>query len=337
MKTKQIKTTIFITGCSLTFFMSGCSMGKAAEVYYPMPQMNAQKQSETIMATVMQGDLKEEKTINLLAKAGQESSLSFHVSDIAYDAFYVSAGDQVKKGQILARLYCEDLIKPQREAQLSLEEAKIRLSMQKGLFDQYAMNKTDYERSVSDLQNEIKALQEEIQEYDVRIKERTIFADMDGYVKSVSNVDLSQGSQEGREIFTLCGGDMEYTASVSDLAGLTVGKTYEMNVNESVIDVTLDSAQKEDTVYKLVFTPADSRSQSDSDVTASGKITYVTHELKNVLYVDQLAVTKVGDISYVYYEKDGTRQARQVTTGPVINGYYVIKDGVTEGEELICD
>ena len=33
--------------------------------------------------------------------AGQKSSLSFQISDIGYDAFYVTAGDKVKKGKAL--------------------------------------------------------------------------------------------------------------------------------------------------------------------------------------------------------------------------------------------
>ena len=53
--------------------------------------------------------------------------------------------------------------------------------------------------------------------------------------------------------------------------------------------------------------------------------------------MDQQAVTNVGETSYVYYEENGTRKAKQVKAGPKLNGYYVITDGVKEGEELICD
>ena len=224
MRVNCKKMALILTFGCMTAAFTGCNGPGAAEVYHQMPVMNKQKQSETIFATVMRGDLKEEKTIRLSAKVGQKSSLSFQISDIGYDAFYVTAGDKVKKGQILARLDCEDLLMQKQESSLALEEAQIRLSMQKGLFDQYAMSKADYERAVADLQNEIEVRQQEIAEYDVLIDERTIYADMDGYVKSVTNVDLSQTSEEGREMISLNGGEMEYTASVPDMAGLEVDR-----------------------------------------------------------------------------------------------------------------
>lgn len=329
------KMALILTfGCMAAAF-TGCNGPGAAEVYHQMPVMNKQKQSETIFATVMRGDLKEEKAIRLSAKAGQKSSLSFQISDIGYDAFYVTAGDKVKKGQILARLDCEDLLMQKQESSLALEEAQIRLSMQKGLFDQYAMSKADYERTVADLQNEIEVCQQEIAEYDVLIDERTIYADMDGYVKSVANVDLSQTSEEGREMISLNGGEMEYTASVPDMAGLEVGREYEMVAEEQTILVKLQTADRDGGVYQLVFVPDDPT--VDSGVITSGAITYVTYELTDVCYVDQQAVTNVGETSYVYYEENGTRKAKQVKAGPKLNGYYVITDGVKEGEELICD
>lgn len=208
MRVNCKKMALILTFGCMTAAFTGCNGPGAAEIYHQMPVMNKQKQSETIFATVMRGDLKEEKAIRLSVKAGQKSSLSFQISDIGYDAFYVTAGDKVKKGQILARLDCEDLLMQKQESSLALEEAEIRLSMQKGLFDQYAMSKADYERAVADLQNEIEVCQQEIAEYNVLIDERTIYADMDGYVKSVTNVDLSQTSEEGREMISLNGGEM---------------------------------------------------------------------------------------------------------------------------------
>lgn len=104
MRVNCKKMALILTFSCMTAAFTGCNGPGAAEVYHQMPVMNKQKQSETIFATVMRGDLKEEKTIRLSAKAGQKSSLSFQISDIGYDAFYVTAGDKVKKGQILARL-----------------------------------------------------------------------------------------------------------------------------------------------------------------------------------------------------------------------------------------
>ena len=108
-----------------------------------------------------------------------------------------------------------------------------------------------------------------------------------------------------------------------------------MAAEEQTILVKLQTADRDGGVYQLVFVPDDPT--VNSGVITSGAITYVTYELTDVCYVDQQAVTNIGETSYVYYEENGTRKAKQVKAGPKLNGYYVITDGVKEGEELICD
>lgn len=334
---KAGQKSIYILICILLLELTGCAINSEKETYHPKPKMNRQNLSEeTEIAVVMQGDLTDEKTISLSAKPAAEYSLGFSVSGVNFDTFYVKEGDAVKKGQILARLSCEEYIQQKKRAEYELERVKIQLSKQKALFDQYAMSKTEYERKVADLTNQQQYLSEQIRELDIQIKDRSIISNIDGYVKSISPIDSSATSVEGSKVISLVGGETSLTAKATDTAGLTVGNHYQMNTSMQSYELVLLSIE-EDAPHQYILTFLCTDQDYDAASGEAGKITYTAYELKNVLYVDQRAVSQVGNTSYVYYMENGNRQAKEVTTGPLINGSYVILKGVSKGEELLCD
>lgn len=328
--------TRYITLVLISFLLTGCGFLGSQEVYHPMPQMTRAQQTEAEIAIVLQGDLADEKVITALAQPTQQSSLSFGVTGVKIEGFYVSVGDRVRKGQVLAELSCESYLQELQQTQYELERVRIQKSQQKGLFDQYAMSKAEYERSMADLENQELYLTQRKSELDVVLQERRIVADMDGTVKRMTEVEFSAVSEDGREMIVLVGGETTFTARVLDIAGLTKGTHYYMETGAQSYEVELlDIEQTEDGQYALTFGfPYD---DYDAGNGGSGKIIYTAHDVKDVLYVDQRAVSKVGDNYYVYYMEDGYRQAKQVVAGPVVSNYYVIEKGVSKGDELLCD
>lgn len=328
--------TRYITFALISFLLTGCGFLGSQEVYHPMPQMTRAQQTEAEIAIVLQGDLADEKVITALAQPAQQSSLSFAVTGEKIEGFYVSVGDRVRKGQVLAELSCEAYLQELKQTQYELERVRIQKSQQKGLFEQYAMSKSEYERSMADLENNELYLTQKISELNVLLRERRIVADMDGTVKRMTEVEFSAVSEEGREMIVLVGGETTYTARVLDLAGLTKGMHYFMETKEQSYEVELlDIEQTEDGQYALTF--GFPYNDNDTGNGGSGKIIYTAHDVKDVLYVDQRAVSKVGDTYYVYYMEDGYRQAKQVVAGPQVANYYVIEKGVSKGDELLCD
>lgn len=333
---KLRKIQLLLVCNMILFFLSGCGFQGKEEVYYPKPKLNQlASQSEELVTVVMRGDLTEEKTLTLFAKPLGESNLSFAVSGIKYDSFLVTVGDQVTKGQILARLDCKEYLEMKDAAKAELERVEATLAVQKPLFDQYAMSKADYDRKVADLLNEQLVLKQQIEELDLLLEERMIYADMDGVVKSITDIEPYDKSEEGKTMITLVSGEKVFSTTSADLAGLEVGKTYFMNTDDTSVEVVLDSAEEENGQYRLMFSLTGS--SGDAADIERGKIKYTSYEMSNVLYVDQSAVSKVGDIYYVYYLQDGNRQVKEVKAGPIVNGCYVMEEGVAEGEELLCN
>lgn len=328
--------TRYITFVLISFLLTGCGFLGSQEVYHPMPQMKRTQETEAEIAIVLQGDLADEKSITALAQPANQSSLSFAVTGEKIEGFYVSVGDRVRKGQVLAELSCETYLQELQQTQYELERVRIQKSQQKGLFDQYAMSKAEYERSMADLENQELYLTQRKSELDMLLQERRIVADMDGTVKRMTEVDFNAVSEDGREMIVLVGGETTFTARVLDTAGLTKGTHYYMETGAQSYEVELlDIEQTEDGQYALTFGfPYD---DYDAGNGGSGKIIYTAHDVKDVLYVDQRAVSKVGDTYYVYYMEDGYRQAKQVVAGPQVSNYYVIEKGVSKGDELLCD
>lgn len=328
--------TRYITSVLIAFLLTGCEFSGSQEVYHPMPQMTRTQKAEAEIAIVLQGDLADEKILTALAQPAQQSSLSFAVTGEKIEGFYVSVGDKVRKGQILAELSCEAYLQELQQTQYELERVRIQKSQQKGLFDQYAMSKAEYERSMADLENKELYLTQKKSELDAYLQERRIVADMDGTVKRMTDVDFSALSEDGREMIVLVGGETTFTAKTADIAGLTKGTHYFMETKTQSYEVELlDMEQTDDGQYKLTFSFP--YNDYDAGSGGSGKIIYTAHEVKDVLYVDQRAVSKVGDTYYVYYMEDGYRQAKQVVAGPLVSNYYVIEKGVSKGDELLCD
>lgn len=335
-KYKKIFLIYILSLLFLTVFLTGCGFIGKEEVYYPKPKFNhTTSKTEDLITVVMRGDVREEKTLTLFAKPVNETDLSFAVSGIKYDTFFVSPGDKVKKGQVLARLYCEDYVTLKQQAQSQLARVNAELKKQWPLFEQYAMSKAEYERSVADLSNQIQVLNEQIKEYDAYINDRTIYADIDGIVKNITDVEPLECSQEGKIMISLVSGEKIFTTTTPELAGLEVGNIYNMNANDTIVEVKLDSAEQENGQYKLSFVLASEN--TDATDIDRGKINYISYEMNNQLYVDQSGVSKVGDTYYVYYLANGSRQVKEVKVGPLVNGCYIIEDGVKEGEELLCN
>lgn len=328
-----------VTGLLFAAMLTGCSFLGKTEVYHNSPQMAVVKNEDdekNQLAIVQRGDLTEEKTAMAKGNSTETSLLKFKVSGEHFEEICVGVGERVKKGQVLARLDTKQYRENRQECEFQLQRAQIEQDHQKALFDQYAMSLSEYQRKVDDLEHEINYYRQKLAECDAYIAERTIVADIDGVVKQMEEVDKNGLSDESKTIFVLVGGDTTFLASVEKPDGFEVNGRYEMELGAHVYQMILTDISKADNGwYDVSFSFAND--DYDPADTGMGKIRYIANEMKDVMYVPVQAVAKVRDTYYVYYPEGERRQAKEVKVGPVINGNYVIYEGVTEGEELICD
>lgn len=318
-------------------FLSGCGVIQKEEEIRIMRYGERAVWEDVEIAVVLKGNLVSENNIFVYCERKNTSSLSFGVSGVRYDEFYVSKGDEVTKGQLLAKLECDDY-KEQKEAlQYELLRIDIELKQLESDFLNYGMSLKEYERKKADYENQKLVLKQRMEELSVYISERYIYADMDGVVKEMAEVDSQDLSEEGLVIFELTGGQQEFRGNTADTRKLAIGQIYSLTLDGEVYEVVLDRMDDgEIGDVQVVFTFADG--QEHSVTSERGVVRYVVEEAKDVLYIPKSAVSKGGEHYYVYFLNEaGFREMKEISISDSYGDYYVVTAGLTEGEEILCD
>ena len=321
----------------LSLLLQGCGVMQREEEIRVMRYGEKTVQEDVEIAVVLKGDLVSENNIFVYCERETGSSLSFGVSGIPYDEFYVSRGDEVTKGQLLAKLECDDYLEQKEAAQYELQRIDVELKQLDSDFINYGMSKKDYERRKADYENRKLVLNQRIAELSVYISERYIYADMNGIVKEMAEVNSQDLSEEGMVIFELTGGQREFRGNTANTRKLVIGGTYSLTLDGEIYEVVLDRmGEGENGDAQVIFTFADGK---DYPITAErGVIRYVVEEAKDVLYIPVTAVSKSGEHYYVYFLNEaGLREIKEISVSDIYGDYYVVTAGLAEGEEIICD
>ena len=97
--------------------LSACQLLPAEETLPPMPVIHAYEVEEHELVTVMRGDLVSTASVNLTYGLAKQQNLSFSVGGLYIDTVFVSNGQQINAGDVLATLEQTDIqaqIKAQR-------------------------------------------------------------------------------------------------------------------------------------------------------------------------------------------------------------------------------
>ena len=321
----------------LLLFLQGCSVMEKEEEIRIMRYGEKEVQEDVEIAVVLRGDLVSENNIFVYSGRESGSSLSFKVSGVRYDEFYVSRGDTVKKGQLLAKLECDDYLEQKEAAQYELQRLEIAVKQLEADFQNYGMSKKDYERQMADYENQRLVLNQRMEELSVYISERYLYADMDGIVKEMARIGSQDLSEEGLVIFELAGGGQEFRGNTADTRKLVIGGIYTLTLDGRSYEVVLERMNdQENGDAEVFFAFADG--QEHSITGERGVIRYVVEEENDVLYIPVSAVSKSGEHSYVYFLNDaGLREMKEISVSKRYGDYYVVTAGLSEGEEIICD
>lgn len=321
---------------TVLILLCGCGVIQKEEEIHVMRYGEKNVQEEAEIAVVLRGNLVSENSITVSVQAENKSSLSFGVSGIPYDEFYVAEGDEVAKGQLLAKLECDDYQEQLDAAEYDLQRLEIEEKQLERDFVNYGMSKRDYERQKADYANQRLVLTQRIEELSVYVKERYLYADIDGVVEDMAQTDEEGLSQERQVIFVLSGGEKKFVGSTADERGLAVGETYSLVAGSETCEVVLEKiSRQENGDAQLVFALTEGSGETTAE---RGVISYVVDEVTDVLYIPREAVVKNGDACYVYFLNDrGLRELKEIRVSGPYGEYCVVEEGLEEGEEIICD
>ena len=359
MHKKQLGWLAFTA--SLSFLLTGCSLLPAEETFPAAPVIRTYEAEEYKLASVLRGDLSQTKNISCSYMPAKQESLGFVLSGEIIEGIYVTSGEEVKAGQLLAELEQEDLAEQidQLEYELQVLEVQRTYMMKNWEAEQQLLEvKYDVERdeytthkAVVDAKYILKleANQDSVHIKELRLKElkadmqqRKIYATMDGTVTYVRSIQEKESSVEGRVMITISDMDTTAFAVKGDDAAyfeigteviITKGDTQYEAVCVDASELGLTEESKEKRAYFQLLQPDPTLESGNS-----GLINIVLDSRENVLYVNKKAIKTAGGKQFVYIlNEEGLRESKDVTVGAEFGNVVEILSGLKEGDSVILD
>lgn len=283
-----------------------------------------------------------EKEINLQGKVELDETRvgnqTVHIPGRIEKLYVDFTGEKVRKGQKLASIYSPELVNAQKEL---LEAAKSKNS--NGLLYTAARNKLKQWKFTDAQINEIEKKGEVREDLD-------ILADMSGIVLE-RKVAVGDHVMAGGVLFTMV--DLSkvwvvFDAYEADIPWLQVGDKVDFTVGAvpgkafsgkiTFIDPVINAKTRTASVRLEI---SNSRGELKPEMFANGTVTAKLPIDEAYLTVPKSAVMWTGKRSVVYLAIPESEKPmfefREVTLGPDLGGYYIVKEGISEGDEVVTN
>lgn len=351
MGRKRFYAGVLLFSCALA--LCGCGSTKKDDKSSVLTSGNGISSYE--MTQVQKDRIQKTKVLVANYQQVKSENLSFLVDGRRLSGVYVSLGDSVKKGDLLAELFCDEeknslanlgyQIKTQEmkiehlqeQKELELKQlARKRASMQSGEY-QNRVNalEEEYKRKIEDIEDSIYIARLQYDELYQWIEGCRIYAGMDGTVTYLTDTGSSFISWAGSKVMTvsdsaecafLCD-DIEYAEY------FTKGETYVFETSTGVkYETVLKGIDKIQGVMRFEL------KVPQYDMALGQRVLYslVLEEKENALSVPKNAVHYAGEGAYVYYfDENGNRQIKQIEVGLEADSKVEVLSGLAEGDEVI--
>lgn len=333
--------------CSVCLvMMSGCFL-LPKEEEPPKIALSQEEEVPFVFAEVSVGTVASTYSCRAVYVPTATESLSFPITNVPIAEIFVSLGEQVTQGQLLAELDCSGLRDQMENARFRRDQYSLQLSeldssfalQREGITDPDALASAEsgYETQRQILLLQIGAEDGRIAELEEEILERQIYAGMDGVVTFVNfagegeiiaaNSTMMIVSDTTNSSFVITGSDAEF---------FEVGDRVTMRVNQESFGGTVasdaDIIGTEDA--QRVFLVPDENREFAADVPAL--VTIELDRRENVCLVDNDALRLRDGKAFVYMlDENGLQVMREVTVGLVGDDTAEILSGLEAGDLVI--
>lgn len=342
------------------FLLGGCSLLPAEDVGGHVVLVQTESAPDYELAQVMRGDVELTQTVYCVYTQTHEENLSFGTDGRRVQFVYVKVGDSVKEGDLLAKLYTDDLESSLDEQTYQVERTTLllaqtnelkdyELSVARQEFENGRQTAAQYEEREQQIENSyassIRNYEDELYIAGLRVEALTeqlagcfIYAGFDGVITMVRNDLQSRLSSAGTTAMTLTDSsqcafrstDVKYADYFK--AGQEVVLEDNSSGKQYVTEV-LPAADAPDSEY-LYF----ALKELDLELTAGTRafVTLTFDSRENVLMLPAIVVHSADGKNYVYREDEsGLKTMQFITTGLVGNSYVEVLDGLDEGDIVI--
>jgi multidrug efflux pump subunit AcrA (membrane-fusion protein) len=297
---------------------------------------------------VVRGDVELFSTISASHQPAREEILRFPVAGALITGVYVSVGDEVAVGDIIASLdrssVAGDLERFEREESrllLRIEQLNERHEHTLWMAEVSGVPVDDsfYLNQRRDLLEDLDILRQELNYLRRQYESRLLRATINGVVTHAIIFAERQWSTFGQHVATIADQTLSlFVVAVREAQVLNVGDRFEMDVGGSfvwaeVVDPVEMGIERPQTPWPEAILIADGPGVFGAR--AIGRIHAVFAASHDVLYVPISAISEVNGRYLVYVIEDGLRRVREVEIGLEGTRYVEITHGLSEGEVVV--
>ena len=336
--------------CSL-LLMPGM-LGGCSEAEHPTVKISSDNVAdEYYMVEVDYGDVVKSERISCLYSQVDEENLSFSIEKREFTHVYVSEGENVTAGQLVAKLNVDDLEKKLRDNTDLIEQDELLIEETNKLIDYYEgllkgstglKRREEIEFKLSDTLQDLEAIESEKTncerentEFSDIIENSELRAGIDGTVSNINRALIGTRPSKGVTIMKIINTDHCSFISKDEEAFLY------LNEGDPVKIVISDEKSYEATVIEKdadqgrVIMDLDEPDYSIK-MSTRGTVYVELERADNVLMLPRDAVHMTEDMSYVYMlSESGVREIRQIETGIIGTNSVEIKSGLLPYEQVI--
>lgn len=352
---------LILTGLAMVF-LTGCGQGEEIEHSVEL-QAETVNESTYELTPVTRGTVQQPLVINCDYSQTLEMDLYFAMDQEVITDVYVSRGDIVEKGQLLASVDVENMEKQLRELEyqlakadltqqqllesreFDLEQADILFSYtpmkdedKKALKEQKENIEKSYHDRLVDAADSVEMLTQRLEQAREYLRNGNLYAPMDGVVSYLKENLEDSITDKTERIATLYDADscMFISENVEAIPYVVLEEEYTIvcGLGKNQKEYTVVPDMMESWGEKIYFRLLDE--EYDPNVIKNGKITIIIDEAEHVLCVDKDAVHASGEQYYVYLlDEEGIRRMQFVETGLWGVDLVEIRSGLTEGSYVI--
>ncbi len=334
--------------------LSGCFLLPAEPEVPELPLVTPYSGAEYITAQVTRGDLTLVQSVSCTFSATRTETLKFSAVDKKYGSIFVTVGQEVTAGTLVAELDAEQVKDKLRqtedeiarlELQVSCAEKALELALEEEELRKADNTKTSDARA-ADLayyRASLEIREQKREELTQELEGLRLYAGIDGivtYVKTAKEGDTSSKA-ETVAIITDTASSM-FTANTDAWQWLSPGTRVTVNTGDTeypCVAVSAASLGLEEFMdprgNKTVYLKLEGPELPTGD-NIRGSVELLLDSRENVLILPRRAVFTVGDQYYVYYEDaNGLKTAKPVSCGLETTWYVEVTEGLSEGDTVI--
>ncbi len=275
--------------------------------------------------------------VEVVGTTASEEKINLSARIPAYvGSVFASAGDRVKKDQVLIALDDRDIRQKLAAAEAQLHQARTEYERAKQLFEREATT----QQALTAAESMFNAAKAQVEEVKVMLTYAQVKSPIDGVVtdRRVEAGDLANPGMLLLAVYDPLRMRLEAPVPVRLVPRLAIGQA---------VDIQLERPERPltGTVSEIVSeVDSSSRTQlvkvhldnAEGDVLPGtfGRL-WVAAESRETLFVPASAVVQIGQLTFVQVAQDGRALRRLVKTGPSQNGRVEILSGLSAGESVV--